>query len=122
MEIRSKVIKVIGGEALEKLEDAGYDVVSAVAVAEFRVEHARALDRVRSVAKAAIDAAGSVTLRVEVSHDADRAVMTLTHPAGDEERLARIVAQFVAAEWPDKAAAGKGYETTDVPFSSSEEP
>lgn len=95
-QIYEEVVALIGGEAVRKLYDAGYDVVDGERVAAFVEEHEKSNARLRETAAAAMRHAGVITVRAEITVVNGMATVIATHPAGDEHRMAKEIGKTLA--------------------------
>jgi hypothetical protein len=116
---RDRAVAVLGEEALEKLLDAGMLVVDAEGLARFEREKDARVERMIKLAKAAMDAAQSRAMILEVRHvRGEGLALLLCDPSGDEEAMAKKIAgalKLVTDKTPDRdrkaARAGRRRES-----------
>lgn len=96
-QIQDRAVALIGLGALKALHDAGFAVADRAALAQYLDEHQQDLGRLRDVAAAAMESAGTTAVRCELKFRNGVGHIIVTHPAGDEEAMGRRIARLMYA-------------------------
>jgi carbamoylphosphate synthase small subunit len=88
---------IIGAEALAKLEAAGFSIMSSTAVRTWVAEAEESRDRIKKVAKAAIRAADTRALLVEVFRSNGKIQVLVCDPDGNEKQTIRRIVEAIGA-------------------------